>query len=219
LVDEGLEAIGCDFAGAGDALNLGGGGFRGDMGVEAGTGGVKEVGGGFDACLAESGEVSSDRFFGVGVGFAVDAIEEGGVAGGEVAGSRDSGFKDACFVFFRIGGAVTGAAGAAVEVAIAGEGLSDEGGADDLTLGVFEEAAVGLVGEGELGDGEHGEGVNDCDEEPEDEGGADGFADFTCGIHGCLLVLASGVEFGLTIGRLGDEAERQMLDISGFRLF
>ena len=181
-----MEAIGCDFAGAGDALNLGCGGFRGDVGVEAGAGGVEEVGGGFDACLLKSGEVAGDRFFGIGVGFAVDAIEEGGVAGGKVAGSRYSGFEDACVVFFGIGGAVAGATRAAVEVAIAGEGLSDEGGADDLTLGVGEEAAVGLGGEGELGDCEHGERIDDCDEEPEDEGGADGFADFAGGIHGCL---------------------------------
>ncbi len=154
------------------------------MGVEAGTRGIEEVSGRFDACLLESGAVASDRFFGIGIGFAVDAIEQGGVAGGDVGSSRYSGFEDTCCILFGVGGAVAGATGATVEVAIAGEGLTDEGGADDLSLGVFEGAAVGLVGEGDLGDGEHGERVDDGDEEPEGKGGADGFGDFADGVHG-----------------------------------
>lgn len=154
------------------------------MGVEAGTGGIEEVSGGFDAGLLESGEVASNRFFGIGVDFAVDAIEQGGISRGEVGGSRDSGVEDAGGVLFGVGGAVTGAAGAAVKVAISGEGLADEGGADDLSLGVFEEAAVGLGGEGDLGDRDRGKGIDDGDEEPEGKRGTDGFGDLSDGIHG-----------------------------------
>jgi hypothetical protein len=61
--------------------------------------------------------------------------------------------------------------------------LADKGGADDLSLGIFEGATVGLVGKGDLRDGEDGEGVDDGDEEPEGESGADGFSNFADGVH------------------------------------
>ncbi len=186
-----------EFACGSDALNLPSGGGWGDVGVEAGARGVEEIGGGFDACFLESGEVARDCSFGIGVGFAVDAIDQGGITRGEVGGSRYSSFENSGCVLFGVGGAVAGAAGATIEVAISGERLADEGGADDFALGVSEGAAVGLIGEGGLGDGKHGEGVDDGEEEPEGEGGADGFGDFADGIHGWL----DGLEWGLVLNR------------------
>ena len=154
--DDGADAGLGEAAGAGDAGDLEAGGFGGDFGVEAAGRRGDEVGGdgerGVGVFGAQAGDVGGDAG-GEGLGGGAE-VGAGGVGG--VVGGGDG--------FGGVGGVGGGGGrGAALEVARAGEGLADEGGADHLAV-AGEQAAVGLGGEeglGEAGDrqrvGEPGE--------------------------------------------------------------
>ena len=70
--------------------------------------------------------------------------------------------------------AVTGGRGTAVEVAGAGEGLTDPVRADEFAVGVVDERAGGLLGEYNVGDSGDDQRVEDAQSHGGDDGVEDG---------------------------------------------
>jgi hypothetical protein len=94
---------------------------------------------------------------------------------------------------------VTGVGRTAMEIAGAREALTDDGGANDLTV-AGDELAVGLVAHGELREAGDDERIDDAEENRRDDSEAD--RDDEGAAHGCALVgtVARAEEFWVVDG-------------------